>query len=105
MDCVVTFNDGRVWHDIKLINGRPFTELPNNLCLGMNIDWFIPYDETVYFVGAIYVVVLNLLWTERYRLEHVILVGVIPGPHEPCENWLPRDNTTHKKRDQLARVP
>ena len=56
--------DGRVWHDIKSINGRPFTELPNNLCLGMNIDWFNPYDETVYSVGAIYVVVLNLPRTE-----------------------------------------
>ena len=49
----------------------------------MNIDWFKPYDETVYSVGAIYVVVLNLSRTERYRLENVILVGVVPGPQEP----------------------
>ena len=81
-------HDGRVWHDIKLTNGRPFTALPNNLCLGINIDWFNPYDEAVYSVGAIYVVALNLPRTEQYRLENVILVGVtyLRGPHEPRRN-------------------
>ena len=75
---------GRVWNDVKQSNGRQFTALPNNLCLGMNIDWFNPYEETVYSVGAIYLVVLNLPRTERYRLENVILVGIIPGPQEPA---------------------
>lgn len=76
-------NDGRVWSDVKQINGRKFTALPNNLCLGMNNDRFNPYEETLYSVGAIYLVVLNPPRTERYKLENVILVGIIPGPHEP----------------------
>ena len=30
--------DGEVWRDLKEIGGRPFLALPNNLCLGLNID-------------------------------------------------------------------
>lgn len=74
--------DGRVCSDVMQINGRKFTALPNNLCLGMT-DWFNPYEETLYSVGAIYLVVLNLPRTERYKLENVILVGIIPRPHQP----------------------
>ena len=38
---------------------------------------------TGYSVGAIYLVVQNLPRQIRYKMENIILVGVIPGPKEP----------------------
>ena len=48
--------------DLYIIYGRPFLSIPNNLCLGLNIDWFNPFEE------------------------NIILVGIIPGPNEPKDN-------------------
>lgn len=82
--------EGRVWKSLNVIDGRPYLALPNNLCLCLNIDWFNPYDETPYSAGAMYLTVLNLPRTERYKLENFILVGIMPGPHEPknCNGFL-----------------
>ena len=53
------------------------------LALMMNVDWFQPYDCEQYSVGAIYLLVMNLPRSERFKRENVILFGLIPGPHEP----------------------
>ena len=37
-------------------------------------------------IGVIYLTVLNLPHTVRYKRQNVITVGIIPGPHEPKEN-------------------
>ena len=75
--------DGNLWNDLHTIEGRPFLSVPNNLCLALTIDWFNPYSETQYSVGAIYLTILNLPRNERFKEENIILVGMIPGPHEP----------------------
>ena len=49
----------------------------------MNVDWFEPYERGVYSVGVIYLTVQNLPREEHYKLENVVLVGIIPGPKEP----------------------
>lgn len=36
-----------------------------------------------YSVGAMYMVVLNLPRAVRYKVENIILIGIIPGPNEP----------------------
>lgn len=68
---------------MQYIDGRPFLAVPNNVCLAINIDWFNPYDDTAYSVGAVYLVVLNLPRLERFKIQNVILAGMMPGPHEP----------------------
>ena len=78
--------DGKLWKDLFVINGMPFLSVPNNLCLALNVDWFNPYEETNYSVGAIYLVVLNLPRNERYKEENTILVGMIPGLSEPKDH-------------------
>ena len=78
--------DGRIWNDLMMIDGRPFLALPNNLCLSLNVDWFRVYDDSLYSVGPIYAVILNLPRSERYKEENVILAGIIPGPKEPKLN-------------------
>lgn len=75
--------DGRVWNEFIEYQGKPFLRLPHNLGLMLNCDWFQPYDCTEYSVGVIYLVILNLPRTERFKPENVILVGIIPGPDEP----------------------
>lgn len=74
---------GQVWKDFHYIGGSPFLARPGNLCLMLNIDWFNPYDETQYSVGAIYLVVQNLPRSLRFKLENIILIGLMPGPTEP----------------------
>lgn len=56
--------------------------IPGKLLLMLNVDWFRPYKHTVYSVGVIYLVIQNLPWTLRFKPE-IIIVGIIPGPHEP----------------------
>ena len=75
--------DGLVWNRFQNVSGQPFLELPNSLGLILNVDWFNPYKHIQYSVGMIYLVIGNLPRSERYKLENVIIVGVIPGPNEP----------------------
>ena len=56
-----------------------------NLGLIINFDFFQPFDHLTYSLGAIYMCVLNLPRESRYK---VILVGLIPGPHEPKRTFL-----------------
>ena len=75
--------DGRVWKDFQVYEGTEFLQAPNNLALMMNMDFFRPYKHVQYSVGAIYLTVLNLPRSMRYKQENVILSGLIPGPREP----------------------
>lgn len=79
--------DGQVWQEFITVDDTPFLgELSPerlNLALQLNVDWFQPFKHTVFSVGAIYVSILNLPRHLRYKVENTILVGVIPGPHEP----------------------
>lgn len=47
------------------------------------MDWFQPYKHVAHSVGVIFVTVMNLPRSSRYIEENVVLVGIIPGPHEP----------------------
>ena len=52
--------EGKVWKEFLYHNGTPFLLAPNNFALSVNINWFNPYGRTLYSVGAIYLVILNL---------------------------------------------
>ena len=79
----VDIYDGAIWNEFTVVNGRPFLDVPYNLGLILNVDWFQPYEHTQYSIGVIYLAILNLPRSERYKLENVIIVGCIPGPKEP----------------------
>ena len=51
----------------------------------MNVDWFKPFKHRNDFsVGVIYMVLMNLPRSTRFKKENVILVGIIPAlAHEP----------------------
>lgn len=78
--------DGRVWKQFQYVNSQPFLAAPHNIALMLNVDWFNPFKHSPYSVGALYLVVLNLPRSERYKISNVHLVGLIPGPTEPRLN-------------------
>lgn len=75
--------DGRIWKEFQSYHGQPFLSLPNCYGLMMNIDWFQPYKHISYSVGVIYLTIMNL---PRHMWHNVLIIGIIPGPHEPAEN-------------------
>lgn len=76
-------HDGKIWQEFQTINGKPFLSLPYNFGLHLNMDWFQPFKHINHSEGVIYLSVLNLPRSERFLLKNIILLGVIPGPHEP----------------------
>ena len=75
--------DGQVWQDFLVVDGKEFLSSRYSLGLLINVDWFQPYKHVRYSVGAIYIAILNYPRHLRYLRENMILVGIIPGPHEP----------------------
>ena len=81
-ETLVDITDGRIWK--KLISDMSLDHEPMNI-LGVliNIDFFQPFKHVSYSVGVIYAVIINLPRHTRYKPNNVIIIGVIPGPHEP----------------------
>ena len=75
--------DGQVWRDFQFYDNQPFLSEPGNYGLMLNMDFFQPYKHVQYSLGAVYLTVLNLPRKLRNKTQNVILVGLIPGPHEP----------------------
>ena len=75
--------DGNIWKEFQSYNECPFLSKEGNLALMMNMDFFQTYKHVQYSMGAIYVTILNLPRSIRNKQENTILVGLIPGPHEP----------------------
>jgi hypothetical protein len=78
--------DGNIWKEYQQCLGSPFLSEPFSFAFVLNIDWFQPYTHTTSSIGVIYLTVLNLPRIVRYKRKNVILVGIIPGPHEPKDN-------------------
>ena len=71
---------GKVW---KELSTTEFLSNSNTIALALKVDWFQPYKHSPRSIGVLYMVVLNLPREERYKLENVIIVGILPGPAEP----------------------
>ena len=77
--------DGRLWHEWTTYNDKPFLQMPGNLLLMLNVDWFQPFIHTQYSVGVIYLVIQNLPRAIRFK---PVIVSTIPGPKEPDYNHM-----------------
>ena len=77
--------DGRIWREFDSFLSSSSS---CNLALMLNIDWFQPYKNSPHSVGAIYLSIMNLPRRLRFKLENIMLVGMIPGPHEPNADGL-----------------
>ena len=75
--------DVKLWKEFENV---PF--LRDNLALGftLNIDWFQPYKLTTSSVGVIFLSIMNLPCSIRYKRGNIILIGLIPGPSTPTHD-------------------
>ena len=77
--------DGQVWKTLKDENSanffRPDTA-DSNLGLMLNLDWFQPFEGTMYSTGVIYIAICNLPRDVRFKRENLLIIGLLPGPHE-----------------------
>lgn len=48
----------------------------------LNLDWFQPYEDSVYSVGVLYLSFLNLPPDERNKEEKIAVGGITSGPQE-----------------------
>ena len=79
--------DGRNWKSFNRDNCENcFFKNIHNVAFIMNVDWFKPYKHSEYKVGGIYLNILNLPRTQRYKTKWTMLIGLIPGPTEPKDN-------------------
>lgn len=83
-DILADIYDGEVWKTFKSDDNLFFTpELADsNLGIMINLDWFQPFDRTIYSTGVIYGVICNLPREIRFRQENMLILGLLPGPHE-----------------------
>jgi hypothetical protein len=74
-----------LWKDFQKFNGEDFLNSPRNYGLMLNFDYFQPMKHRKdYSVGVLYLVLLNLPRSERFKWENVIVVGIVPSmEHEP----------------------
>ena len=75
--------DGQLWSDFMQYKGVPFLASPHSYASTLNLDGFQPYKHLTYSVGVLYLSVLNLPSHLRYSKAYTIVVGILPGPHEP----------------------
>ena len=71
---------GDVW---KELSSTGFLNNANSLGLMLNVDWFRPHKHSPGSVGVLYLVIIDLPREHRYKLENVLVVGILPGPTEP----------------------
>lgn len=75
--------DGDVWKSFNSTEHVNFLATPYSYLLTLNVDWFQPFTHSVYSTGAIYLTIQNLPRQDRYKLENILLTGIMPGPKEP----------------------
>ena len=75
--------DGEIFRNFQDDLGNNYFADKRNLAIMLNVDWFNPFKNTEYSLGAIYAVFLNIPRELRFKWENVLLLGIFPGPTEP----------------------
>ena len=74
--------DGNYGKNFLTVKGTIIEER-HSLMLFLNVDWFQQFTHLPDSAGAIYTPIQNSPRRERYKIENIILVGIIPIPKEP----------------------
>ena len=81
--------DGNIWKEFPSRtdiedNSKFFTfeTADSNLGIMVNLDWFQPFDSSVYSCGVIYGIICNLPRDVRFKRENMLTLGLLPGPNE-----------------------
>ena len=80
--------DGSVWKLFKEADDEGSENFFRNevvdshLRLMLNLDWFQPYDSTIYSIGIIYAAICNLPRDIRFKRENLLILRILPRPSE-----------------------
>ena len=74
--------DGKIWQNFQVVSDQPFLSGTLGLGFMLNLDWFQPFKHTTYSVGVIYLTIMNLPRSVRFKRENILLIGILPGPSE-----------------------
>ncbi len=54
----------------------------SNLSIIINLNWFQPFESSMYSIGVIYEVICNLLCDIRFKKENMLTLGLLSRPQE-----------------------
>ncbi|GES77597.1 uncharacterized protein LOC114575354 [Rhizophagus clarus] len=77
--------DGKIWKNFPDTSGVSYftPEIADSyLEIMINLDWFQPFESSVYSCGAIYGVICNLLRKIRFKKENMLTLGLLPEPNK-----------------------
>src|SRR5260363_223819 len=74
--------DGNIWKQFKNKHEDFFTSEHADTHLGLmiNLDWFSPFQNSIYSTGAIYAVICNLPCELRYKPQNILTLPLLLGP-------------------------
>lgn len=83
-DLLSDIYDGQVWKEFNSPKYGNFLKNRRACGLMLNMDFFQPYKHVRQSYGVLYLSLMNLPRSERFKQENILLVGVIPAfEHEP----------------------
>ncbi|GES95906.1 uncharacterized protein LOC110233779 [Rhizophagus clarus] len=77
--------DGKIWKNFSDTLGAPYftpEAADSHLGIIINLDWFQPFELSVYSCKAIYGVICNLSREIRFKKENMLTLGLLPGSNE-----------------------
>jgi len=77
--------DGEIWKNFPDTSDVPYftpETADSHLGIMINLDWFQPFESSVYSCGAIYGVICNLPREVRFKKKNILTLGLLPGPKE-----------------------
>ena len=77
---IVTYMMGKFGKKFINPNRNNFLTEKYNYALTINLDWFCAYKHVKsYYIGVIYGVINNLLRSERFKRENLLIIGIVPS--------------------------
>lgn len=78
-DTLADVHSGRIWKEFQTYKGKDFLKSQRSLGLMMNFDFFQPIKHRKdYSVGVLYLAIINLPRSIRFKWENIVVVGIIP---------------------------
>src|SRR5277367_4987436 len=82
---LVDIYDGEIWKNFPDTSDVPYftpETADSHLGIMINLDWFQPFESSVYSCGAIYGVICNLPREVRFKKKNILTLGLLPEPKE-----------------------
>ncbi|EXX72342.1 hypothetical protein RirG_070190 [Rhizophagus irregularis DAOM 197198w] len=80
--------DGEIWKNFPSQLDAPESKFftagtaDSHLGIMINLDWFQPFESSIYSCRMIYGVICNLPCDIRFKKENMLILGLLPEPHE-----------------------